>query len=325
MKSEPTYTEIFEVCRKYLVEIASCAETDTHAKIELGKDEIKKYMTPECWLEIYNDKGLNVLNTKDFRFIMCRLAASLQNRNRMQNTIQFMKNFYVIKDCLFEFDPHKIHNEFGDNNEKLLDQLRIGINSTGISKIQNRPQTDDTKEMIEYSRTFWFQFAKGLLSGAKYLSSFGSAEGFFLYFDKLKSMYTWCVENYVSTDVADRMLDVSWKQLSDNQTGISGFRDALATDFLKEIGFTEFGKPDTHIIDIFSELKLCNPKSNSEIQKTLRAIAAENNVTPYEVDKTIWLICAKGGKKFYLHPNIRVKNQNNSKLELLKKIKELSV
>lgn len=78
---------------------------------------------------------------------------------------------------------------------------------------------------------------------------------------------------------------------------IDGIGYPLACDFLKELGFINYGKPDVHIIDIFSGIGLCDSKS----------IAISNSKNNYReglilpkfllinVDKLFWLI---GSGKF---------------------------
>lgn len=83
---------------------------------------------------------------------------------------------------------------------------------------------------------------------------------------------------------------------------IYGIGYPLACDFLKELGFVNYGKPDVHIINIFTDLGLCVKGSSPyEIQKIIVQIAEAKNVSPYNVDKLFWLI---GSGKFYDHPEL---------------------
>ncbi len=84
---------------------------------------------------------------------------------------------------------------------------------------------------------------------------------------------------------------------------IAGIGFPLACDFLKEIGFVNFGKPDVHIKAIFKGLRLIDPNEKSTIKqdyqtfKMIDKIASANNVSSFEVDKIFWLI---GSGHFYL-------------------------
>jgi hypothetical protein len=77
---------------------------------------------------------------------------------------------------------------------------------------------------------------------------------------------------------------------------IFGYGFSLACDFLKELGFTNYVKPDVHLIDIFSGVGLSS-KHVLDVFQTASQIAHDVNETPYAVDKAFWLI---GSGKLYL-------------------------
>lgn len=310
-KTKVFYKEIYSTAYKYLKEIAGNAG--------LSDDQLVQYKKPDHMLAMFKVWGLNADMMKDTRFIMCRLAASLQNRQSMPHTINFKDNFKKISSCVYGFDPKKINDKYGDDVESLMDQFR----NKAIENIRERPQENDVEGLASYHKSYWYMFSKGILRGAKYLCGFNSGEGFFEYLDKLREMYKWCNEKYSDSIVGERIHDFAWKQLFDKETGIFGMGPALAPDFLKEIGYTELGKPDTHIVGIFEKLDICDTSSKSEIQKTLRAIASANEVDSYEVDKVFWLICSDKKKKFYVHEDIGVKGAKKNKPELLKRLKKV--
>ena len=75
----------------------------------------------------------------------------------------------------------------------------------------------------------------------------------------------------------------------------------LACDFLKEIGYTDFPKPDVHIKDIIKVLLKSdteNKISDISAYEIIIDIATKSNVTPYKMDKILWFICSG---KFYEH------------------------
>ena len=51
---------------------------------------------------------------------------------------------------------------------------------------------------------------------------------------------------------------------------IEGIGYTLACDFLKELGFIEYGKPDVHVIEIFVGIGLCPPKPISSTKGNLK-------------------------------------------------------
>ena len=69
----------------------------------------------------------------------------------------------------------------------------------------------------------------------------------------------------------------------------------LACDFLKEIGYTDYPKPDVHIKDIIEVLLKSNAEdkiSDRSAYEMIIDIATKSNVTPYKLDKILWLICS---------------------------------
>jgi thermostable 8-oxoguanine DNA glycosylase len=83
---------------------------------------------------------------------------------------------------------------------------------------------------------------------------------------------------------------------------IDGFGFALACDFLKELGFINFAKPDVHVKAIVKGLNLSLQGANDyTVFKAVARIAASCGTTPYDVDKLFWLV---GSGRFYAHPSI---------------------
>jgi hypothetical protein len=97
---------------------------------------------------------------------------------------------------------------------------------------------------------------------------------------------------------------------------ILGFGFALACDFLKEIGFMEYGKPDVWLRKIFVSLELCPPEAtDNELLKAIIRVAQNSGVTPYKVDKVFWLI---GSGNFYMESKKTRRNADRF-IELVKR------
>ena len=91
---------------------------------------------------------------------------------------------------------------------------------------------------------------------------------------------------------------------------IEGFGFALSCNFLKELGYIKFPKPDVHLHDIFTALELCeNGNDNYQLFKAIIRVAIHSNVTPYNADKVFWLI---GSGYFYQDPMIGSKGRIGS-------------
>lgn len=79
-------------------------------------------------------------------------------------------------------------------------------------------------------------------------------------------------------------------------------RYTLACDFIKELGYDQYGKPDVHVRTILVAAGLLKPlDSEFKCQKVITEIADAAGHTPYYVDKVIWLI---GSGNFYNNSEI---------------------
>lgn len=226
-------------------------------------------------LEVIN-KHLQSEFTKpdDLKIIYRRLCESAQNKQMSTKVIgKAIGGIDKLKTVLCEFDPHKVADNYKKNeSSKLLDTIIKELKPTG--------------QMRMSSRSLWPQYCQSIIDSAHFLKTFSTAADF----------YNWA--DFFANDtraIAALPLMISIE--------ISGFGFPLACDFLKEIGYSEYGKPDVHLIDIFQALNIIDPLEKSVTKKnyaTLKAIdriAKSNNVTPYAVDKVFWLI---GSGNFYL-------------------------
>lgn len=227
----------------------------------------------------------------DLKIIYKKLCESAQNKQMSSkvigNSIGGIDNLKLV---LFDFDPQKVVKKFNKTDaEKLLAEIREKLKPTGQIRTTNR--------------SLWPQFCQSVIDSAHFLSAFEKAEKF----------YDWA--NFFANDSKAKpalplMISIE----------ISGIGFPLACDFLKELGFDEYGKPDVHLKDIFKALNIIDPKEKSVTKQdylTLKAIdriAKANNLTSYAVDKVFWLI---GSGNFYLTN----KNIGRQKQEFIKKIK----
>ena len=166
-----------------------------------------------------------------------------------------------------------------------------------ISKLKPKGQIRRT------SRSIWPLFCQSIIDSAHFLSEFKNADSF----------YNWA--DFFAKDEKSKPALPMLISLE-----ISGIGFPLACDFLKEIGFLNFGKPDVHLKEIFKELNLINPNEKSTLKqdyqtlKLIDKIALENNITSFEVDKIFWLI---GSGNFYLS-NIQIGRNRNQFIQQVK-------
>ena len=200
--------------------------------------------------------------------VFLRLLLSLRNKNMMATVIP-AKFVHSLGRVLNSFDPVTTTQRFTSADD-LLDT---------IEKL--RPPGQFRK----VPGGLWPLFARGTLSGARFLGQFTSGPDFLA---------------WVQTFDDDSRKRAALPLLLSKE--IDGFGFALGCDFLKELGFFNFAKPDVHVKAITKGLKLSiETATDYAVFKTVVRIAAHCDKTPYDVDKLFWLV---GSGRFYLHPSI---------------------
>ena len=135
----------------------------------------------------------------------------------------------------------------------------------------------------EFKRAFqfenekcWLNYSKGVVSGAKFLSEFDTYEDF-------KNLCESFDENVFTREAFALLLS----------TKISNMGFAIACNWLKEIGYKNYPKPDVHIKDICKAIGVLDEqgKDGDCFEQTIK-IAECCGVEPYRLDKVWWLICS---------------------------------
>lgn len=211
-------------------------------------------------------KYFQVEKLKTMADIYFRLLLSAQNANMKAGVIGgSIDGVENLRDVLCGFEPKAVIQQYGDNSQRVFTDIKKQVKPRG--KVN--------------ANGLWSRYCDTIISGAKFLGKFNSAEDF----------YQWA--NWFYKDERARpALPLLLKE------EISGFGFALACDFLKEIGFLEYGKPDVWLRKIFVSIELCSPEvTDSELLKAIIRVAQNSGVTPYRVDKVFWLI---GSGNFYM-------------------------
>ncbi|RHV85814.1 hypothetical protein DXA97_15365 [Clostridium sp. OF09-36] len=190
---------------------------------------------------------------------------SAQNYQSMPNIIKYDLRRQQIKEILYDFDVSRVKQMDADALYYIFRE-KFGVTSK------------DSK------RNSWWKWSKSCVEAADFMSNFTDTDDFrkFVYqFDYNKP-----------TRMALPLLI---------STKISGIGFALACDCLKELGFLNYPKPDVHLIEVFSQtgLSKADPisvfESIVEMAEVCKKVDPE--VTPYKIDKIMWLICSG---RFYL-------------------------
>ncbi|WKT60071.1 hypothetical protein Q2E61_14330 [Microbulbifer thermotolerans] len=222
----------------------------------------------DSYLELKDSSSEPVHLKEIFR----RILGSAQNSNMKAGVIgESIDGFDNLGKALFSFNHKKTLAQFKGNPDSLLDHIVATLKPRG--KIRRE------------RRSIWPKYCKTILSVAEFLTQFKNGNEFY---DWANSMY----KNKHSMPALPLVLAAE----------IEGIGYPLACDFLKELGFVGYGKPDVHVIEIFVGIGICPEKpSPYQVQKVISNIAAAAGVSSYNVDKLFWLI---GSGKFYNHKNI---------------------
>jgi len=221
--------------------------------------------------EVLVEKYLNPLSlnpkptTKEA--IYQRILESAQNANMKAGVIgRAIGGVEKLAPVLEGFNAKAIIEKYEGNSVAVLDDIVGKLNPNG--------------EVRRTSRSIWPHYCQTILSAANFIEQFSSASDFFGWVDFFDK---------------DERARASLPMLLSRE--IEGFGFALSCDFLKEMGYINFPKPDVHLRDIFTALSLCPNKSDDyQLFKAVIRVANHVGVSPYNADKVFWLI---GSGYFY--------------------------
>lgn len=187
--------------------------------------------------------------------IYLRILQSAQNANMKAGVIgRSIGGVEKLDVVLCNFGPNAVLAKFSAGWAPVLDEI--------VARLAPRGKIRRT------SRSIWPRYCLTILSAAQFMSQFASASDFYGWVDLF--------------DHDDR-LRAALPMLLDKEIAGVGF--ALACDFLKELGYHNFAKPDVQLRDIFVGLGLCPADADDYgLFKTIVRVAKHAGVTPYDAD-----------------------------------------
>ncbi len=214
-------------------------------------------------------------DSRDFsslKDVYIQFIRSAQNYQSMPKVIKFDERKERISELTCGLDYQQIKDL---SPEELYQSLRREFNAGGADSNYN----------------CWHKWSKSVVDSAKFISDFSDVNDFVEFVSRF--------DYNISTRMALPLLI---------STKIRGVGFALACDTLKELGFTNYPKPDVHMMDVFSALGLSEHKPISTFEAIVRMSergkTIDVEVSPYKVDKIFWLICSG---RFYLEdPEINI-------------------
>lgn len=211
--------------------------------------------------------------------IFLKLLKAAQNAQRKSNVIGKSLGQHGVErlgSVLGDFSPSFVKSKY-QSWEQLFDTIKREIKPRG--------------KMHKTPRAIWPGYCQTILEGAKFLSYFASAGDFYRFVDPFARS-------------PDERVNLALPLLIEKS--IKGFGFALSCDFFRQLGYSQYAKPDVHINKILKGIGICYPdESDYEVTLALNRIARRAHVSPFAVDKALWLI---GSGKFYKHKSSIGKN-----------------
>jgi hypothetical protein len=213
--------------------------------------------------------------------VFWHLLNSLTNKVGMRATIGAID---PLEPFLFGFDPWQTYSHYQDDWQLLFRTIEQNHQPPGPMSIKNES-------------SYWVLFCKGILSSAEFLSRFESYKSF----DEF-------VQCFAFNDLSIAALPI----LIDQEIYGMGF--PLGCDWLKEMGYTNYAKPDTHTIDILYKTGVAPSQENYAVFKTMVKMARVNDEVPAVVDRLLWFI----GSGKYVDEIDKIRRQKAGFIQLLR-------
>ena len=261
----------------------SLEEKVDHKAYQLAKAYLPTLNIPGVTEELI-EKYLNPVGQKPNTKIELykRILTSAQNSNMKSGVIgRSIGGVDKLSSVLYKFNSKKVLDEYRNSKEVLNVIIKI-LKPTG--KIRRKPGS------------LWPKYCETILSAARFIEQFSSIDDFFEWLDSFNR---------------DERSRASLPMLLSRE--IRGLGFALSCDFIKEMGYVNFPKPDIHLRHIFTALKLFDAKHYKDrdygLLKAIVRLSNNANVTAYNADKVFWLI---GSGYFYNDPQIGKKGRIGS-------------
>lgn len=254
---------------------ANMSSSDKYKKFyEMSIDYLNSIKPEDIDITEYFDKK----ECNNFKDILICFISTLQDYQSMPNIIGFNskpERKETYNKIFCDYDHMKILDNYDEDS--LFNEFCKNFPVNNANSKQNS----------------WRKWARGIIDVCGYLSRFDTPEDFNEHFRSFNGDLEGIVE------------------LQDN-IYCMGF--ALSCNVIKDLGFTDYCKPDTHLIDVLSEIGFCSDNPRSVFYK-VREIAEANNITPFHLDSIIWLICSG---YYYKHDGIKIGSHKKEYIDLLK-------
>jgi len=170
-----------------------------------------------------------------------------------------------------KFSPEKTRKRYGSDFRALFADVQKKVRPNGKLREEG----------------LWPRYCRTMLSVAEFLVQFDGVDDFYFWVDKFNS---------------DEHARAGLPLILSEEIFGAGF--ALACNVLIDLGYQEFAKPDRHVKRILMGAGfISDDASDYQALKSVLRIANLAEVTPYAVDKVLFLI---GSGRFYKHSDMAV-------------------
>lgn len=172
-----------------------------------------------------------------------------------------------------------------------------------ISSLTPEQLLSDFKNKFGFEKDcIWHKYCKSIISGALFMLNF-----------KDDAEYKSTFDSFNKNDMTREAFALFLSRKIFNM----GF--AIACNWLKELGYYKYAKPDTHTKDVCRSLGLLTDDDDINCFEAMIKTANEAGVEAYKVDKVWWLICSGN----YYRYNIILPNPRQRKERFLNMLKDL--
>lgn len=209
--------------------------------------------------------------------------------------------YELLLNILQDFNRYPNVIKFSERNDKIKSILD-NYNLEYIASLQPEDLLAKFKTEFKFDKdAMWLRYTKGVISGAKFMCSFKD-------FNEFKSTF----DSFNVNDMTREAFALFLSKKIDNM----GF--AIACNWLKELGYYQYAKPDTHTKDICDALGLAPKDDDLACFEAMVRVSKDAGVEAYKVDKVWWLICSGN---FYRY-NILLPNPGQRKEQFLSELKK---
>ena len=186
--------------------------------------------------------------------ILSRLLVSIQNRQSSSNVIggSIDGGWSTLAEWLEGFRPEAILARWPEPD----DLLTFFREQSAAKRIRGKFRTETQKSL-------WPQFARSVLSAAKFMARYPTAQAF----------RDW-LDSFIHSDDTIAALPLILSQ------EVFGLGLPLAADFLKELGCHQFPKPDTHIWRLATALGISDAETDYRLMLDIMKAARSIDMTP---------------------------------------------